>query len=829
MPSLVTAVTCWIAGLLVAAMLPLEQLQTRLAARMPPQVTTPPAMHSATHSAMHAALKYGLVLAVVCTLVMLLAKLFARFGGAHVATRAAVIAILPPALIFISALLIGTDYARRQNTCLGALALQHEFRLAIDSRVHAGGHTTAQVVGTRALASCRASASLHVEGGAAPAGAIVNVTGSARRTDRGLLVSGTLTATGQTDQLRVWRGRAGEQIDTLFRKNAPLVRALLIADQSGLSPEMRDRFADAGLVHMLSISGLHVAIIAEALLIIARASRLPTHVANAAALIAVIAYVITLGAPPPAVRSAVMLAVVALTEQMQRPVHPWTALALGAVIPTVQPDVVVDLGWQLSVAGMAALVAAGAVRRRLRTIEVTPIHGKRARQIARAVRDLRGWRSTLFREVLTGVVATIVTAPLIAWTFGRISIVAPLSNIAAGPLVAVIQPALFLALLLTPWPGAARLVADATALPIAMFDHVATWWAAVPLASIHVAPTLASACCAGIAAIAFVRTTASRNWTRGLLLSAGALVAAVWVPLLVPANGELEMHVLDVGQGDAIALRTPKGRWVLVDAGRRWDGGDAGRRVVVPYIQRRGGAVAAFILSHAHDDHVGGATSVLQALHPARWWEPAFITANETYRASLAEVRAEHIPWERVHPGEHMQLDGVAFDVLAPDSAWTAAQENANETSVIVRVQYGGVVYLLTGDAEANEEAWVLQHTDPRLLHADVLKLGHHGSRTSSTAPFLDAVHPTLGVVSVGEGNRYGHPSPETLDAFAARGIPLRRTDRDGSIVVATDGRRITVTDQHDRWLLTTGAPDRVSCDRAALAASQPAVRTRTC
>ena len=140
--------------------------------------------------------------------------------------------------------------------------------------------------------------------------------------------------------------------------------------------------------------------------------------------------------------------------------------------------------------------------------------------------------------------------------------------------------------------------------------------------------------------------------------------------------------------------------------------------------------------------------------------------------------------------------------MLAPDSAWTAAQTDANETSVVLRISYRDVAFLLTGDAEAEEENWMLEHIDPALLRADVLKLGHHGSRTSSRPPFVDAVAPRLGVVSVGAGNTYRHPSTETLETFTARGIPLLRTDLEGTIVIVTDGQGIEVRAGGQRWNL---------------------------
>jgi competence protein ComEC len=143
----------------------------------------------------------------------------------------------------------------------------------------------------------------------------------------------------------------------------------------------------------------------------------------------------------------------------------------------------------------------------------------------------------------------------------------------------------------------------------------------------------------------------------------------------------------------------------------------------------------------------------------------------------------------------------VALTVLGPDSAWTAAQEDANEASVVVLVQFGLVRILLTGDAEGGAEGWLVRRWGDTLA-ADVLKLGHHGSRTSSTPGFLDAVGPRLGLVSVGAGNRYRHPSAEVVAAFTDRGVPLLRTDEDGTVVLRTDGRRIDVDGRGGRWTL---------------------------
>ena len=644
-------------------------------------------------------------------------------------------------------------------------------------------------------------------------GRVVNAFGRVTVTSSGVRVDearpiGPLAAVSRADNawgaLLRWRARLGDIIDDNFRSRAPLVRALLIADQHGIAPELRDRYADAGLVHMLSVSGMHVAIIASALLTLGGLLRVPRRWIEPMSMVLVAFYVLLLGCPPPAVRSAVMLLVVSLSRQCQRPVHEWTALALGAAIPTANPLVVLDLGWQLSVGGMAALVATRALLRRWRLAAAgargSAAHGNYWRRLG-GQRGPAGW---LLREIATGVLATLLTAPIIAWTFGRVSLIAPISNILAGPLVALLQPALFLALLWAMVVSGPRadLLADATQPLMALFDLLASWCGSLPGAVWPVSLTLATATGVGVAVVFFVRGTASRRSTPWFMASAAAGVVALWWPLTQRGSGQLELHAIDVGQGDALAIRTPRGRWVLVDAGRRWDGGDAGRRTIVPYVRRLGGDVALFVLSHPHDDHAGGAATVVEALTPMLWWEPAFVSASAGYRAALDAVRLAGTRWERVRPGRRFDLDQVAFEVLAPDSSWTVAQHDANETSVVLRVSYGQHRLLLTGDAERDEEAWLLERYDADDLAADVLKLGHHGSRTSSTPALLDAVNPRIAIASVGAGNRYGHPAAETLANLLDRGVPALRTDLEGTVVIRSDGHTLTAEAGSDRWII---------------------------
>ena len=403
---------------------------------------------------------------------------------------------------------------------------------------------------------------------------------------------------------------------------------------------------------------------------------------------------------------------------------------------------------------------------------------------------------------LASSLATLVSAPLVAWTFGRVSVVGPLTNLAAGPVMALAQPMLFATLVVSPWPALGRWIADAAHPLLVAFDWIATWGAAIPFARIELAPTLAGALLGGAFSAAIIVACVSRWPGRALLAAGGALATLAWLPVVPSGSGMAEVHMLDVGQGDAIAVRTPRGSWILVDAGRGWAGGDAGRAVIVPYLARRGGVLALFVLSHPHNDHVGGAATVVRALHPARYLDAAFLEPTESYRASLVAAREQGTAWQRVHPGDSLVVDGVALTFLAPDSAWITGLTDANDASAVVLVRVGQVRFLLVGDADANEEAWLLEHGADR-LRADVLKVGHHGSSTSSTAAFLDAVRPRLALISVGAGNTYGHPNTGVLNALAERGAQVLRTDLSGTVVVRTDGVRIHVQAHGDTWQLS--------------------------
>lgn len=715
------------------------------------------------------------------------AGLLTGFGGAVMWTGAAAMLVIwyggaraPRDRLALAALAVAggavaTGTRAADEACVESLLASRAFELTLALEAAPGTFIPARH-------DCGVVVRLSVREGSAPAGAPVRVTGEPTPGRWGVLVTNaTVAAAGSPRVLPRWRAAIGRGIDARFGVHAPLVRALLIADRHDLSPTVRERFASAGLAHLLSVSGLHVGLIAAAVMLLAQVLGMGARRADAFIAGVTTLYVLVIGAPLPAVRAAAMLGVYSLSRATQRPTSAWAALAVGGGLALVDPRSVLDLGYQLSIVGMAALVAAGALNKRWPAVSG------------------RHWRPVLVRALVVSTAATLLTAPLVAATFGTVSLVAPVSNLAAAPLMAVLQPMLFLAAILQPVAPLSQFVADACTPLLAGLDLVASHAARLPGASLTVRTdptTTALACAAGAACVIAM---VSRFPARALVAATLCMALIAWRPLVPGRSAFTEVHMLDVGQGDAIAIRTMRGRWLLVDAGREWDGGDEGRRQIVPYLARRGGALTAFVLSHPHADHVGGAASTLAALRPAWYYDPGYAGTSESYRRSLEMARTQRTQWRRVRPADSLVVDEVTVTFLAPDSAWAEALRDPNDASTVARVRVGRVAFLLTGDAEEQEERWLLAHQSS-LLRADVLKVAHHGSRTSSTAEFLAAVRPRVALVSVGAGNMYRHPSPDVMRSLAAHGAVALRTDLHGTIVVRTDGERLEVEAAGERW-----------------------------
>jgi competence protein ComEC len=314
-----------------------------------------------------------------------------------------------------------------------------------------------------------------------------------------------------TDAGERLRLRAARVIDLEFGSDAPTARALLVADQSEIPRDVKREYADAGIVHMLAISGLHVSIVAASLALLFGAARVPLRAASVLNAAIIIGYVFVLGFPAPALRSAVMICVGTAAHACQRHTSRWSILAIGGMVPLLDPQAVLSVGYQLSMLGVAAVIASGSVTAR----------GSLGR--------LRGWRRGVGHGLVVSTIATLVTAPLVACWFGRLSLIGPLTNLVADPVIALVQPMLFLALVLSPWPEAGRFVASAAHPLLIAFEAIARYAASLPHAAIDVSVSPMAIALSVVAAMALLVACASRLPGRALAVAAGAVCLTVWI------------------------------------------------------------------------------------------------------------------------------------------------------------------------------------------------------------------------------------------------------------------------------------------------------------
>jgi competence protein ComEC len=552
------------------------------------------------------------------------------------------------------------------------------------------------------------------------------------------------------------RDRVAERSRALFGTRAPLVDALVIARRADLDAELRERYTRSGLAHLLSISGLHVAFFAAWLNVLLVRLRLGARTRFFAGTLVMWGYVWLLGFPAPATRSAAMLVLLDVARLRQRLVAPRGLVAVSALLVLiVDPWAVQSIGAWLSVAAVAGVIWAG---------RATERYPKPVRLLAPAA------------------AATLLTAPITAYAFGTVAPIGVFANLAAIPLAGVAVPGLIVALLFS-----SSWLAAGAGLCLALLDLVARVAAALPGGHFTmIAGPRAAALWSVILILAWWLWNAPRR--RWLLAARVALIAAGFslttlfhAVTRLSACDCLTVHFLDVGQGDAALLRSPAGRWVLIDGGPGGPQGDAGRRVVVPFLRRHGAAgLAAVVATHAHLDHYGGLPAVLDAFDPAVVMEPGQPVPDAGYLGFLGAVESDGAEWRPARRGDRLELDGVRIEVVSPDSGWVASQTDINEESVVLLVTYGTARLLFAGDAGIPTEL----HLAGRIGRVSVLKVGHHGSRGATSDGWLDELNPVHAVISVGARNRYGHPAPETLGRLRAHGATVLRTDTQGTITL---------------------------------------------
>ena len=569
-------------------------------------------------------------------------------------------------------------------------------------------------------------------------------------------------------------------------REAALARAIGTGDRGSIDPATSDAFARSGLAHILSVSGLHLAVVALGVYralrwLLARWDALalridPRRAAAAAAIPLTLGYALATGADVPVVRSATAAALVFAGVLLDREADTLNGVALAATaVLAAEPGALRDPSFQLSFASVTGLALwTGPLRRALPLPRGTTTLAGRARE-------------ALLSAVCASCAATLATAPIVAFHFRRLSLLSVVSNLVGVPIGSALTVTATLAAVassLAPPLAPALLLACrplATLLLLVNDAFAAPSWSVLGVGS----PGLAGA------SVCYAAVFAAWKW-RGVprAVFSAVAVAALLAPapvrhLLAAGRGNLEVTFLSVGQGDATALLLPDGSTVLVDGGGEARGRyDPGARDVVPWLRDTGVTrIAAVFLSHPHPDHLLGLPAIASAFPVERFFTNGR-PGDDAAAAAFARLPAP----ERLTRGDSFERAGVRFEVLSPPSGSEAWAEN--DASLVLRVVHGEAAFLLCGDIEAEGEAALEDPSVAPRLHADVVKIPHHGSASSSGWALVRAAHPSLAVATLGKDNRFGFPSREVVARWRSSGATVLRTD-EGAVRLLSDGRAV--------------------------------------
>jgi competence protein ComEC len=606
---------------------------------------------------------------------------------------------------------------------------------------------------------------------------------------RARIESATLIASiGNDASFRAWiaglreRAHAALQLH-LAEPAASIVAGELWGERGALPPDLRADFQETGTVHVLVTAGLHVGLVALVVAWSAAQLRTPRAAACGAGVVAVWAFAAFSGLALPAVRAATMATCALTARACGRATLSWNTLIVAAavVIATIPGSLGAPSFW-LSFCCVGAIFAtSGAIDEVLAAYTWIP-HRLREAFVLTLVTQLGTW-------------------PITAAMFLQWSSYALPANIAIVPCVPITMLLGAAQLALTWCAPLAQACANLNGWIIAWSIGVVRSLGTLPGATLVMTPAplwcIATYECALLACIPIVRRGGA-TMAATLLITATLLVLR---PPQFPAP-PLRITVLDVGQADAIVIETPAQHAILVDAGGRLERGPqgdesvaerVGERIVVPFLIREGiHRLDAIVVSHPHGDHVGGCRPVLDKIRIAEIADSGQTYGGHAYHDCLDTAHADHVPIVNPRAGDVWRTnDGLTLTFIGPSLPFIGGKNAINDNSIAFILQYCNFRMLFTGDAGvAAERRFLAEAVD---LHADVLKVGHHGSAYSSSSEFIAAVHPRYAIISVGRHNMFGHPAPSTIATLKSLGSHIYRTDKNGATTINSDGSRIGI------------------------------------